>query len=164
MTRKRLLIVEDERFIAEDLKRILMQFDYNVIDIISYGEYVIERYEKLKPDLILMDIMLAGELNGIEVASKIKEKYNVPIIYLTAYANEPILNSAKVTEPFGYLIKPFEEHELHATIEMAFYRYEMEKNLRQSEKKYRLLFNSIADPIFIISENGKFFLDCNDVV
>ncbi|MDP8202217.1 MAG: response regulator [Candidatus Tenebribacter burtonii] len=164
MKQKRLLIVEDERIIAEDLKRILIQFNYHVIDIISHGEHVIERYEKLKPDLILMDIMLAGELNGIEVASKIKENYNIPIIYLTAYANGSILNSAKVTEPFGYLIKPFEEHELHATIEMAFYRYEMEKNLRQSEKKYRLLFNSIADPIFIISENRECFLDCNNVV
>jgi len=164
MAQKRLLIVEDERIIAEDIKRTLLQFNYHVIDIISHGERVLERYEKLNPDLILMDIMLAGKLNGIETAIKIKEKYNVPIIYLTAYANEPILDSAKATEPFGYLIKPFEEHELHATIEMAFYRYNMESNLRQSEKKYRLLFNSIADPIFILSENGDSFLDCNDVV
>ncbi|MBT4576557.1 MAG: response regulator [Candidatus Cloacimonetes bacterium] len=164
MAQKRLLIVEDERIIAEDIKRTLIQFNYDVIDIISYGERVLERYEELNPDLILMDIMLAGKINGIETASKIKDNHNVPIIYLTAYANEPILNSAKVTEPFGYLIKPFEEHELHATIEMAFYRYDMEKTLRQSEKKYRLLFNSIADPIFILSENGENFLDCNDVV
>ena len=164
MVQKRLLIVEDERIIAEDIKRTLLQFDYHVIDIISYGERVLERYEESKPDLILMDIMLAGKFNGIETASRIRKKYNVPIIYLTAYANEPILNSAKITEPFGYLIKPFEEHELHATIEMAFYRYKMESNLKQSEKKYRLLFNSIADPIFILSENGEIFLDCNDVV
>ncbi len=164
MAQKRLLIVEDERIIAEDIKRTLLQFNYHVIDIISHGERVLEQYEKLNPDLILMDIMLAGKINGIETAIKIKEKYNVPIIYLTAYANEPILDSAKATEPFGYLIKPFEEHELHATIEMAFYRYNMESNLRQSEKKYRLLFNSIADPIFILSENGENFLDCNDIV
>jgi len=108
MAQKRLLIVEDERIIAEDIKRTLLQFDYEVIDIISYGERVLERYEELNPNLILMDIMLAGKMNGIETASKIKDKHNVPIIYLTAYANEPILNSAKVTEPFGYLIKPFE--------------------------------------------------------
>lgn len=164
MAQKRLLIVEDERIIAEDIKRTLLQFNYEVIDIISYGERVLERYEELNPDLILMDIMLAGKLNGIETAVKIKKQYNVPIIYLTAYANEPILSSAKVTDPFGYLIKPFEEHELHVTIEMAFYRYKMEYNLRQSEKKYRLLFNSIADPIFILSKNGENFLDCNDVV
>lgn len=163
MAQKRLLIVEDERIIAEDIKRTLIQYNYNVIDIISYGERVLERYKELNPDLILMDIMLAGNINGIETASKIKENYNVPIIYLTAYANEPILNSAKITEPFGYLIKPFEEHELHATIEMAFYRYSMERNLRDSEKKYRHLFNSIADPIFILTENGENFLDCNDV-
>ena len=164
MAQKRLLIVEDERIIAEDIKRTLLQFDYNVIEIISYGEIVLERYNELNPDLILMDIMLAGEINGIETAGRIKEKHNVPIIYLTAYANEPILESAKITEPFGYLIKPFEEHELHATIEMAFYRYKIENNLRQSEKKYRLLFNSIADPVFIITEDGEKFFDCNDVV
>ena len=164
MAQKRLLIVEDERIIAEDIKRILFQFDYDVIDIISYGEDVLERFEELNPDLILMDIMLAGEINGIETAKKVKEKYNIPIIYLTAYANESILNSAKITQPFGYLIKPFEEHELHATIEMAFYRYKIENKLRSSEKKYRLLFNNIADPIFILSENHGKCLDCNDVV
>ncbi len=164
MTKKRLLIVEDERIIAEDIKRTLLQFDYHVIDIISSGESVLERYEALNPDLILMDIMLAGKINGIETASKIKERYNIPIIYLTAYTNEPILSSAKITEPFGYLIKPFEGHELHATIEMAFYRHKIENSLRKSEEKYRLLFNSIADPIFILTKNGEKILDCNDTV
>ena len=164
MAQKRLLIVEDERIIAEDIKRILLLYDYHVIDIISNGEKVIEDFEELNPDLILMDIMLAGKITGIETASVIKEKYNVPIIYLTAYSNEPILDSAKITEPFGYLIKPFEEHELHATIEMAFYRNKIENTLRQSENKYRHLFNSITDPIFILTENGEKFLDCNDAV
>ncbi len=164
MAQKRLLIVEDERIIAEDIKRILLQYEYHVIDIISNGEKVIETFEELNPDLILMDIMLAGKITGIETASIIKEKYKVPIIYLTAYSNDPILDSAKITEPFGYLIKPFEEHELHATIEMAFYRYEIENTLRQSEKKYHHLFNSIADPIFILTENGEKILDCNEIV
>ncbi len=164
MAQKRLLIVEDERIIAEDIKRILLQYEYHVIDIISKGEKVLEDFEELNPDLILMDIMLAGKITGIETASIIKEKYNVPIIYLTAYSNDPILNSAKITEPFGYLIKPFEEHELHATIEMAFYRYKIESTLRQSEKKYHHLFNSIADPIFILTENGEEILDCNEIV
>ena len=163
MAQKRLLIVEDERIIAEDIKRILLQYDYNVIDNKTNGEKVLESFEEINPDLILMDIMLAGKITGIEAASIIKEKYNVPIIYLTAYSNDPILNSAKITEPFGYLIKPFEEHELHATIEMAFYRYKIENNLRQSEKKYHHLFNSIADPIVILTVNGEKILDCNDV-
>ncbi|MDA3812643.1 MAG: response regulator [Candidatus Cloacimonetes bacterium] len=164
MAQKRLLIVEDERIIAEDIKKTLLHFGYNVIEIISYGEIVLERYDKLNPDLILMDIMLAGKINGIETASRIKEKHRVPIIYLTAYANEPILGSAKITEPFGYLIKTLEENEQHATIEMAFYRYKIENTLRQSEEKYRLLFKSIADPIFIITDDGEKFFDCNDVV
>jgi len=164
MAQKRLLIVEDERIIAEDIKKTLLKFDYEVIDIISKGEDVLANFEKLNPDLILMDIMLAGEMTGIETASKLKEKYNVPIIYLTAFSNEPVLSDAKLTEPFGYLIKPFEDRELHATIEMAFYRYKIEHNLRLSEHKYRHLFNSIADPIFIFSKSNQKFITCNDVV
>ncbi len=164
MAQKRLLIVEDERIIAEDIKKTLLKFNYEVIDIISKGEDVLENFEKLNPDLVLMDIMLAGEITGIETASKLKEKYNVPIIYLTAFSNEPVLSDAKLTEPFGYLIKPFEDRELHATIEMAFYRYKIEHTLRLSEHKYRLLFNSIADPIFIFSKSNQKFLTCNDAV
>ncbi len=161
---KRILIVEDERVIAEDIRRSLLTFKYIVIGIISNGEDTLESIEELNPDLILMDIMLEGKLTGIETASIIQKKHNIPIIYLTAYTNEDTLQSAKLTQPFGYIIKPFEERELHATIEMAFYRHEMENILKEREKKYRTLFNSISDPIFVFSKDDLIFMDCNDAV
>ncbi len=131
MGKNRILIVEDERIIAEDIKRTLLNFGYNVLGIFSSGEIAIEEVGKLRPDLVLMDIMLEGKMTGIEAAARIKENFNIPIIYLTAYANENTLQSAKITEPFGYIIKPFEERELHATIEMAFYRYKIENALHK---------------------------------
>ena len=161
---KRIIIVEDERIIAEDIRRSLLNFKYNVPGIISSGEETLERLEELNPDLILMDIMLEGDLTGIDTASKIKTKYNIPIIYLTAYTNENILQSAKLTQPFGYIIKPFEEKELYAAIEMTLYRHDMENILKESEKKYHILFNSIADPIFIFSKDDPHIMDCNDAV
>ncbi|MDO9576776.1 MAG: response regulator [Candidatus Cloacimonadales bacterium] len=164
MNKKRIVIVEDERIIAEDIKGTLLSYNYNVLDIFARGEDAIANILELKPDLVLMDIVLAGEINGIQTALKIQELVDVPVIYLTAYANENILEGAKITQPYGYLIKPFQERELYATIEMAFYRYKLEHDLKSNEKKYRILFNSIADPVFIFSKNDDHFLDCNDAV
>lgn len=164
MNRKRLILVEDERIIAEDLRSTLVNFGYEVLQIFSRGEDAVEQVPKLKPDLILMDVMLDGELNGIQTAAMIKDVYNVPIIYLTAYANDNILNKAKITEPYGYIIKPFEDRELHATIEMAFYRFYLESRLKNDERKYRALFNSILEPVFIISKTDNKFIDCNHAV
>jgi two-component system, cell cycle sensor histidine kinase and response regulator CckA len=142
MADKRILIVEDERIIAEDIKRTLTNFGYIVPAIISAGEIAVKKIDELKPDLILMDIMLEGKMTGIEAASIIKENYRLPIIYLTAYANENTLQSAKITEPFGYIIKPFEERELHATIEMAFYRYKIENALQKKTIQQQQLLES----------------------
>ncbi|MCD4795961.1 MAG: response regulator [Candidatus Cloacimonetes bacterium] len=161
MNKKRILIVEDERLIAEDIKNTLIVLNYDVIGIISNGEDVIKRIDKLHPDMILMDIMLEGELNGIETSAYIKKKHDIPIIYLTAYANDTIINEAKFTDPFGYVIKPFQEKELHAAIEMAFYKHSTDSILKESEKKYRTLFNNIGDSIFIFSKKDNRFLDCN---
>jgi PAS domain S-box-containing protein len=141
-TKKNILIVEDERIIAEDIRRTLHNFGYNVLGIYSSGEIAIQKVVESEPDLILMDIMLEGNMTGIEAAAKIKETYHIPIIYLTAYANENTLQSAKITEPFGYIIKPFEERELHATIEMAFYKYEIDKDLQRKTQQQEQLLES----------------------
>ncbi|HPR18565.1 MAG TPA: PAS domain S-box protein, partial [Candidatus Cloacimonadota bacterium] len=164
MNKKRIVIVEDESIIAEDIKRTLQNFGYDVIRVFSCGEDILEHFIELDPDLILMDVMLAGDITGIEAAAQIHATKDIPIIYLTAYANENIISEAKITGPFGYLIKPFEERELHATIEMAFYRFDLEERIRINEIKYRTLFNSIADPIFIYTKQDFSFLDCNDFV
>ena len=161
---KRILVVEDEQIIGEDIKRTLEQFGYSVIDVLASGEEALQKLDKLNPDMILMDIMLGETLTGIETANKVLKSYDIPILYLTAYANEKILEEAKLTQPYGYIIKPFEEKELRATIEMAFYRHRMENTLKESEKKHRILFNNIIDPIFIFSKEDLHFLDCNNSV
>ncbi len=142
MAKKRILIVEDERIIAEDIRRTLINFGYHVIDIVSSGEEAIRVSLAQIPDLVLMDIMLEGELDGIEAATQIRNKVGAPVIYLTAYANEITLQSAKITEPFGYIIKPFEERELHATIEMTFYRHKIEKAIQLKTRQQDQLLES----------------------
>ena len=99
---KRILVVEDEQIIGEDIKRTLEQFGYSVIDVIATGEETIQKIDKLNPDMILMDIMLGGTLTGIETANEVLKSYDIPILYLTAYANEKILEEAKLTQPYGY--------------------------------------------------------------
>ncbi|MCK4956739.1 MAG: response regulator [Candidatus Cloacimonetes bacterium] len=126
ITKKKIIIVEDEKIIAEDLKSTLISLGYNVIGSYSQGQTLIDDLASLSPDLILMDIMLHGTLSGIDTAELIMNKYDFPIIYVTAYANAKTLAHVKRTNPFGYIVKPFEERELHATIELAFSRHEIE--------------------------------------
>ena len=135
----KILIVEDESIVAFDLKRMLLNLNYDVLDIVTSGEKAIKKAVEEKPDLIIMDVMLNGPITGVEAAARIKGVMNVPIIYLTAYADTETLRSAKVTEPYGYILKPFEEKVLLSTIEMAIYKNKMEEKLIASEKKYRLL-------------------------
>jgi len=142
MIKKKILIVEDERIIAEDIKRTLGNFGYEVAGIVSAGNDAISIANETKPDLVLMDIMLEGSMTGIQAAAQIRNDIGAPVIYLTAYANEKTLQSAKITEPFGYIIKPFEERELHATIEMAFYRHKIEKAIQLKTSQQEQLLES----------------------
>jgi len=114
-----ILIVEDEKIIAQDLKLTLNNFGYEVPAIASSGEDAIKKTAEITPDLILMDIMLDGELNGIETAKQILGKHNIPLIYISAYADENTISEAQKTKPYGYLVKPFEEQELHSIIRIA---------------------------------------------
>ncbi len=141
----KILIVEDESIVAFDLKRMLLNLNYDVLDIVASGEKAIKQAIADKPDLIIMDIMLNGPITGVEAAARIKGIMNVPVIYLTAYADTETLKSAKVTEPYGYILKPFEEKVLLSTIEMAIYKNKMEEKLIASEKKYRLLAKELED-------------------
>ena len=119
MDRLNIFIVEDESIVAKDIQHSLTKLGYNVVGIANNGNDAIEKIMELTPDLVLMDIMIKGPMTGIEVTEKIKEKLNVPVIFLTAYADEGTLSRAKVTEPYGYILKPFKEIDLHSTIEMA---------------------------------------------
>ncbi len=131
MTATQILIVEDEKIIANDIKYSLQSLGYGVSAIVPSGEKAIESVARTHPDLVLMDIQLKGQLDGVATAEQIRTRFDVPVIYLTAYADESTLQRAKITEPFGYLLKPFEERELHTTIEIALYKHQAEKELKQ---------------------------------
>jgi len=126
MTAPRILIVEDEGFVALDLKDRLESFGYEVTDIVPSGEMAIEKIEALRPDLVLMDIMLSGEMDGIMTADEIRKRFNIPVVYLTAYSEDTLLQKAKITEPYGYIIKPYNDRELRIAVEIALYKHTMD--------------------------------------
>lgn len=128
----RILIVEDELLIAKTLSRKLEKMGYTVIDMVSSGETAIQLAQEKQPDLILMDIVIEGELDGIETASIIRETMDIPIIYLTAYADDETLQRAESTGAYGYAIKPFQERELHATIKMALNKHKEALKMREA--------------------------------
>lgn len=125
----KIMIVDDETIVAEDLKGRLLDLGYEVCAVASTGSEAIAKAQKSGPDLILMDIRLKGDMDGIEAAEKIKRRFDISVVYLTAYSDQTTLDRAKVTTPFGYLIKPFAERELYSTIEMALYKQKMDKEV-----------------------------------
>jgi AmiR/NasT family two-component response regulator len=127
MTRHRILIVDDEIIIARELEARLQSMGYDVVDIASSGHEAIRIAMEMQPDLILMDIVLKGEIDGIEAATEIRRRIQVPIIYLTAYTDGTTVERARATEPSGYIVKPFSESELNASIEIALSAYRAEK-------------------------------------
>lgn len=156
MVRAQILIVEDERIVAEDIRSNLRKMGYAVSAIVSSGEEAVSAAEELRPDLVLMDIVLEGKMNGIEAAGQIRSRFNIPVVYLTAHADDKILERAKMTEPFGYIIKPFEDRELRSAIKIALYKHRMEEALRESEERFRVIFETAQDSIFIKDSSLKY--------
>jgi PAS domain S-box-containing protein len=151
----KILIVEDSRIIALDLQRSLTSLGYSVLGIVSSGEQALKKAKEEKPDLILMDIMIEGEDDGIATAGKIREAIDVPIIYLTAYVDEKTLHRAKITEPYGYLLKPYEERILHITIEMAIYKHRIEKRVKENERWLSVMLQSMGECVIATDNEGK---------
>ncbi len=154
MSRARILIVEDEGIEALDLQQRLISLGYSAPDIASTGEEAVKTVEETSPDLVLMDIMLSGEIDGVTAAHQIQARFGTPIIYLTAYADDDTLQRAKITEPYGYIVKPLKERELHITIDMALYKHVMERKLRESEKWLATTLRSIGDAVIATDQNG----------
>jgi len=156
----KILVVEDERITAEDIKSGLEFAGYTVPAIVSSGEDAIEKAGELKPDLVLMDIKLKGEMDGIEAAGQIRVRYDIPVIYLTAYSDESTVQRAKVTEPSGYILKertglikkPFEESELHTAIEITLYRHKIEKD---HDRLFSAMLGSINQGIIATDSDGR---------
>ncbi len=172
MKESRILIVEDESIVALNLQTRLKSLGYQVAGMAASGEEAVKKCGETMPDLVLMDIMLKGEMDGVAAADQIREKYHVPVVYLTAYADEVTLERAKVTEPFGYMLKPFEVKEIRTTVEIALYKSKMERLLQESEERYALAVNGANDGIWdwdlvnntiYYSPRWKAILGCTDV-
>ena len=145
--KKTILIVEDESIVAQDLQEILEDLGYHAPEIADCGELAIEKAGRLNPSLILMDIRLIGAIDGITAAEIIQEKYDIPIVYLTAHSDAKTLERAKYSCPFGYILKPFQERELHTTIEISLYKHQMQKQLKQHNLWLAAVLESISDGV-----------------
>ena len=131
MSRPKILIVEDESISAVDLSQRLEYLGYDVNDVAASGESAIKKVKDHLPNLILMDIKLQGRMNGVETAELIRQQHDIPIIYVTAYADQNTLERVKHTEPYGFILKPYEDNELKGVIETALHKHSMEKKLKQ---------------------------------
>jgi DNA-binding LytR/AlgR family response regulator len=156
MSKINILITEDESIVAKDIQMSLKKLGYNVIGICNNGEDSISTAEEQRPDIILMDIMLKGDMSGIEAADQIRKRLNIPIIFLTAYADESTLSKAKITEPYGYIIKPFKEIDLRTTIEMALYKHQKEDEVKKERDfLYSIVENKDSKDIIFVKSNSR---------
>ncbi len=119
---------------AADLKIRLESLGYSIVGIAVTGKDAIKKTQETKPDMVLMDIILKGDMDGIDAAQIIRDRFDIPFIYLTAYFDNAILERAKITQPFGYILKPFEDNGIQSTIEIAVYKYQMEQKLKNSAR------------------------------
>lgn len=155
MDQYRILLVEDDGIIARHLGRSLTRMGYQVIGCVVTGEDAIQISEQARPDLVLIDISLRGHLDGVETAHQIYSQWDIPVVYLTAYDDPDILQRAKYSSPFGYLVKPFEDRTLHATVEMAINKHDLESRLRASEERYRQIVETSLEGIWVFDREGR---------
>jgi len=155
MDKVNILIVEDERITATHTKKILEKFGYQVTEMVGSGEEAISKAEDLDVDLVLMDINLQGKMDGIEAAGIIRNRYGIPVIFISAYSDEETIQRAKLTEPSGFIVKeaievlnkPFDQNELQTTIEITLYRNRIEKRIREHERWLEAVLNNISDAV-----------------
>ncbi|NQV17187.1 MAG: response regulator, partial [Armatimonadetes bacterium] len=150
----RIIVVDDEAVITTQLEEHLTSLGYEVVGAASSGEEAVMLAKELKPDLIIMDIVMPGKINGIIAAEKIQHEIIIPVIFLTAYTDDKYIQKAKNIFPIGYIVKPFKEEELKAIIEIGIYKAEMEKKLRKSEEKFSSFMNTATDLMYITDAHG----------
>src|ERR1051325_6835139 len=155
MDKARILVVEHESLLAEDLKGRLKSFGYDVAAVAESGPEALVQAGKGSPDLVLMDIRLKGSMDGIETARILRERFNLPVIYLTGEADAATLERAKATEPLGFLLKPIEEKRLYSTIEIALYKHRMDRRLRRIERWFATALKSIGDAVMVADTQGR---------
>jgi len=168
MTQATILVVEDEAIVAQEIKSRLEKAGYSVCGVAHEGERAVAEAEHLNPDLVLMDIRLKGEMDGIEAAGLIRERCNIPVIYLTAYSDAATLERAKVQDPFGYVVKPFDTRSLMVSIEIALHRHHSESERIYREKLQAVIeaagavCHELNQPMMAISGNAELLMEVVD--
>jgi len=155
---KKILVVEDEAVIALRLQQRLSMMGYEVVALSHSSEESLEKARDLRPDLILMDIKIPGNLDGITVAEIVKSELDIPVVFLTAFAEDQIIERAKQAEPYGYIVKPFQDQELKAAVEIALYKKDMERRLKESEQQYRSMIDSMGDVIHVVDRELRLLI------
>lgn len=152
ITQARIMIVEDEEIVADDIRTSLEKMGYAVCAVAATGEEAVKKAVETRPDLVLSDIMLQGAMDGTQAAEQIRAQVNIPVIYLTAYADGETLERAKITEPYGYIIKPFQDREVQIAIEIALYKSRAEEEIKRVERESRAqLVRNMIGAIDVIS-------------
>jgi len=149
------LVVEDERIVARDIQAALRQLGYEVPATAASGDDALRLVEEIRPHLIMMDINIQGDKDGVQTAMLVRERFDVPVVFLTANSDDATLHRAKQAQPYGFLLKPFEERELRAVIETALYKPRVEARLRESEARLHAILRSIGDGVIAADRQGK---------
>src|SRR5688572_18727464 len=150
MSKIKILVVEDESIVAKDIQNTLTKLGYEVPATASNAVSAFQKLEDIRPDLVFLDIKLKGDVDGIQIAEKIKNHYDIPVIFLTSFVDKITLDRAKVTEPYGYIVKPFNESDLQTTVEMALYKFEKDKETKYSKERYENALLNLDEAIMIL--------------
>jgi len=156
MSKTDIMVVEDSGIVLLDIQKSLKSLGYSVVATASSKDEAIQKADETQPDLVLMDIRLGEEMGGIEAADHIREHYDIPIVFLTGYADEDTFQRAKITDPLGYILKPFDPKGLRTTIEIAIHNHGLKRQLRESEGRYRTLVETMNDGVAQVDAEGKF--------
>jgi PAS domain S-box-containing protein len=155
MAKVTILVVEDEFITGSDIQNFLRESGYDVPFVVDNGEDAIRKAGELHPDLVLMDITLIGEMTGIEAAAQIRDRYSIPVIFLSAHSDDTTITRALKSEPFGYIIKPFEARDLKIRIDIALYKHAMDEALKERESTINALLNTIPDALVLLDNENK---------
>ncbi len=155
MSKGRIVVVEDESIVARDIQATLRSFGYDVPEIVTSGEEAIQAAFRLNPDLMMMDIMIKGAMDGVDAAEIIRSQFNIPVVYLTAYSDDETLRRAKLTESYGFISKPFDERELYVAVEFALYKHQMNFKLMEVKGWLEATLRCIPEALLATDKDEK---------
>lgn len=155
MSNTRILVVEDESIVAKDIQKSLEKLGYEVPATAASASAAYEKLEEVNPDLVFLDIRLKGEEDGIDIAGHIKERFDIPVIFLTSYVDQETLDRAKLTEPYGYIVKPFNESDLKTTVEMALFKFSRDREVRASQQRLANALAKVDEAILIVDTESR---------